>query len=60
MMTSVIADCPDLVPLQYLGQVYASAGEMCNILLTQRCQTVGLIGRLAEALQRYFITETFS
>jgi len=26
MMSSVIADCPDLVPPQYFGQVYAYAG----------------------------------
>ena len=25
MMSSVIADCPDLVPPKYFGQVYASA-----------------------------------
>ena len=29
MMSSVIADCPDLVPPQYFGQVYASALGLC-------------------------------
>src|SRR6218665_1263860 len=28
MMSSVIADCPDPVPLQYFGQVYANVYEV--------------------------------
>src|SRR6218665_1872789 len=30
MMSSVIADCPDLAPPQYFGQVYAYAPEYHN------------------------------